>query len=735
MSVIQTIRSKYGKIAGAIIALALVGFIISDARNGTWGSFFGGRDTNVMVVNGTKIDPREYQQRVKEYETLYAMYNKNRPLDDQTRAQMNEQVVQSMVYEAIVDAQCDKLGIITTEDEKNQLIYSENAHPMIRQFQLEGQQIFINQQTGQFDPSIIKQFEKAITEDPGKNDPTGKYKEQWETVKSYVRRNTRIDKFNSLYAGSSYIPTYSLKRAVEDQASAASIRYVKVPYTTVSDNDVKVTDDDIKAYIEKHAAMYTTDQPTRSIEYISFDILPSSADSARVIDGLNQVKADLASSKDSKTFANSKSDDINSNTEAFLNKRTFMSRYADTILSQPVGSVYGPYFENGAYKLTKIVERKSLPDSIRIKQIIVITKSGNNDVRTDTAASQKLDSAITAIGAGSTWDSAAATFSDDPNGKQKGGEVWISLLQLPDYARVFGKDFSDFVTGGKPGEKKRIKFASTNNTGYSYISIEEQKSVGEAEQLATISKNLVPSDSTVNAIYGKANEFAGKNPTAAEFDATVKKLNLDKRVGDNIKQSNFSIPGLGPAREIVRWSFDHKVGEISGVFQLGDQRYVVAKLVSAEEKGLTPVTSANRPMLEQKVKEEKKADLISKKYGGSGSVDAIASASGQQAMEADTVVLGAGFVPGLGYEPKVVGYAFSQNFQPNTLSPGIKGQGGVYFITVLKRAASQVDPNAMQMMMAQQRYQQEGQQRNAISQMLQQSLIKKANVKYNVDNF
>ena len=123
MSVIQTIRNKYGKIAGGIIAVALVGFIISDAFNGSFGNFFRGRDSNVMKVDGIKIEPREYQDRVKEYETLYAMFNKTRNLDEATRAQMSEQVIQMIVYENVVGEQCDKLGITTSEEEKKESHY------------------------------------------------------------------------------------------------------------------------------------------------------------------------------------------------------------------------------------------------------------------------------------------------------------------------------------------------------------------------------------------------------------------------------------------------------------------------------------------------------------------------------------------------------------------------------------------------------------------------------------
>ena len=160
MSVIQTIRNKYGKIAGAVIAIALVGFIISDARNGSFGSFFGGRDSDVMKINGVKIDPKEYSARIKEYETLSMMYNKVHSLDDAGRAQIDEQAVQSIIEEVVIGEECDKLGIQTSEDERKEMIYGPNVDPMIANFTLEGQPIFINRETHQFDATIIKQFEK-----------------------------------------------------------------------------------------------------------------------------------------------------------------------------------------------------------------------------------------------------------------------------------------------------------------------------------------------------------------------------------------------------------------------------------------------------------------------------------------------------------------------------------------------------------------------------------------------
>jgi peptidyl-prolyl cis-trans isomerase D len=732
MAVIQTIRNKYGKIAGGIIAVALVGFIVSDATSGSLASLFNGRDPNVMNIDGTKIDPKEYSARVKEYEVLYSMYNQSRNLDDATRAQMSEQLIQMMVYEAAVNEECDKLGITVSEEEKKELVYGGNADRMVQQFQINGQQIFSDPQSGQFDPGRVKGLEKELSERGDKIDPDGRVREQWAAVKAYVNRSARSRKYSSLFTNAAYMPKYQMKKIMGDQNGNASIKYVKVPFTNIADNDVKVTDEEIKAYMQKHASMYTNDEATRSIEYVSFDIVPSSADTERALTALNEMKDDFATTKDNESFVNSRSDVMNSYTSAYYNKRTLTSRNADTILNLPVGVVYGPYYENDGYNLVKVTDRKTLPDSTKVRHILVKTKEQGNDVRTDSAASMRMDSALAMLKGGMPFDSVVKMFTDDD--PSKGGEYTFTLRDRPNLS----KEFADFAFEGKAGETKKVKVSNDNYAGYHYIEILEQKGIAPSTQIALVTKNLIPSDSTINALYGKANEFAGKNTTADAFDATAKKDKLDKRIGDDVKVSNFTIGGLGPAREVVRWMYDAetKVGKVSGVFQLGDERYVVVKLAAINEKGLKPLNPIDRPMLEQKVKEEKKAEMIAKKFSGK-SVDAIAAETQQEVMQADTVILGGSYVANLGYEPKVVGYTFNPSFQPNTVSPGIKGQGGVYFVTVLNRVNNPLPPDGgmMDQIIGQQRAQQERQMANAMEQGLQKALTKKVNVKYYPANF
>jgi len=424
-----------------------------------------------------------------------------------------------------------------------------------------------------------------------------------------------------------------MKRMMAEQNGLAGISYVKVPFSSVSDDQVKVSDDELKAYMQKHAGMYTNDYATRSIDYVSFEIIPSAADTARVLESLNAIKSDFAATKDNESFVNAKSDLTNSYTTAFYNKRTLTSRFADTILSMPVGEVFGPYYENGGYNLAKVTDRKTLPDSVKLRHILVRTKAQGNDVRTDTAASMRLDSAIAMVKGGASFDSVVKMFTDDD--PSKGGEYTFTLVVRPNLS----KEFADFAFEGKAGESKKVKVTNDNYSGYHYIEILEQKGVAASSQIALVAKNLVPSDSTVNALFGKANEFAGKNTTPEAFDASAKKDGYDKRVADNVRETSFNIQGLGSAREVVRWMYDDdktKIGTISPVFQLGDQRYVVAKLSGISAKGLRTLSPTERPMVEQRLKEEKKTEIISKQYGGQ-SLDAIAAATQQTVTAVDSV--------------------------------------------------------------------------------------------------
>ena len=732
MSVILKIR-KNGKLAGGVIALSLsIWILMEGANNSSLKDFFRGSSSNsVMTINGTKIQPKEFEIRAKEMETLMAVYNPQQKMDEAGRAQIREQVMQVMILDAVLGKQCDKLGITTTDEEKNELIYGANADQLVKRFSFQGQALFNNPETGAFDPARVKGIEKDLANPPKDANPQiyEKINEQFSAVKEYVVRMNRINKFNAIFTSSVYSPLYQSKKMLEDRNAIASIRLVKVPYSSIPDNKVTVTDDDLNNFIQKHKAMFEIDQPVRGIEFVSVDIVPSATDTASVLSFMADIKHDFASTKDNKNFVNSKSDDA-SFSEAFVNKKMLTTPYVDSIFAKSLDSIYGPYYENGFYKMTKVTERKTLPDSVKCRHILIKTKDKDKDMLDSAVAQTRIDSIVNAIKGGASFDTMVVKFSDDDGSKKDGGVYWWSLAQR----QGLSKEFGDFVFDGHPGEKKTVHVSNPNYSGYHYIEILEHKNPSDAIKIATVTKILTPSETTSQDIFNKANEFAGKSANAADFDKNIKTFNLEKKLSENIRINTFNINNIGASRELIRWLFEHKIGDISGAIEVEKQKYVIAKITSAQEKGTSGITSSNRPMLEQRVKDEMKAKQIIQNCQGKPNLEAIATATSQQVQQFDTIAVGNSLIPGLGYEPKVVGYAFYSGLQPNAVSPGIKGAGGVYFISVLNRRNNPEDPQFAQRVQ-EDRARQEGQLRNALGQMMQTLIPKMADIKYYPANF
>ncbi len=713
MSVIQSLRTKYGKVVGFIIAISLVGFLLMDAGDNIRKIFSG--EEYIAKVEGEKIDPRDYSIRINELEGLYAAMGND--LDDNTKAQIHTTVLNEMIYEKLVAGQMEDLGLVLTKEEEKDLITGANPHPLVMQFPY-----FKNPQTGAFDPQALMAFEQRKID---MNNPQAqKAMEQWEMMKSYIKRQALLQKYSTLIAGAVYTPKFISDLATKDQSVMASIRFVKVPYTTVNDNEVKLTDADINDYIKRHAAQYRIDDPTRSMEYVAFDVQPSKDDTDAVLNVITSLKGEFSTTTDNENFVNRNSDEAYTGT--YVSKKTYMSQYADSIISLPVGAVYGPYFENGNYKLTKVTERTTLPDSVKVRHILVKTKDRGSDVLSDSAAKKRIDSVEIAAKSGADFNQLVTTYSDDEGSKNTAGEYEFNLAQRPQISKEFG----DFIFEGRTGEKKIVKVENDNYAGYHYIEILSQKDVQPVVKLATIVKPLFASIETENMVYAKANEFAGKNTTAKAFDESIKKQNLNKLVADNVKVNDFIIPGLGTSREIIRWMYEAKKDDISPVFHL-DGRYVIGKLNTIREKGLMQVDESNRPMLEAQVKAEKKAKLIADKYKGQ-SLDAISTATGMLVQNVDSFNAASTYLPTLGYEPKAVGYAFFDGLKPNTVSPGIKGQDGVLFISLVSK--QNITPNVDSAQLQQQAMMQTMQLKSSVSSMLQQILLRNAEIKYSAKN-
>jgi peptidyl-prolyl cis-trans isomerase D len=723
MAVIQKIRNKYGKIAAGVIVLSLVGFILMDATSSGRLNDLIGRDESVVKVNGDKVDYKEYLTRQHEYEVLYAAFQPDMKMDDMRRAQLNDQVLRELIYEKLVEEECDKLGISVSEEEKKELIYGANPDPLIQQFPR-----FKNPESGMFEPQAVKQFEQAINSSTAQIDPTtrAKLQEEWQILKSFALRSYRTNKYNSVVMAGLTAPKYLVDLDIEERRQMATLNFVAIPYATISDDQAKVTDDEIKDYMEKHKKEYMVYDPSRTIDYIAFDIMPTGDDSSKSLGALQKLKDEFVAATDNETIVNRNSDE--SYKDMYVNKRIFMSQYADSIMNLPVGAVYGPYFENGNFKLSKVTDRKSYPDSVKVRLIRVVTKAQDQVVLADSAGRKKMDSAVAEINAGTPFAQVAAKYSDDDGSKQTGGEYTFTI----DQKTGMMEELATAIFEGSTGDKKTITINNDNLNALFYLEILEQSGIQPAVKIATISKSLSPGAATDQGVYSKATQFASRNNTAQKFDEAAK-THPGRRVAEGLKENDFMVQGLegGNVREVIRWAYEAEVGDVSPVFNL-EGRYVVAKLNSVQKKGLPAINDVNRPMLEKKVRSEKKAKLIADKYKGMNSLQAIAQASAQPVQTVDSVAGGSMYIPKLGMEPKVIGYTFFKGFQLNTVSPAIKGQEAVYYISVANRWSGPAPD--MPGIMENQARMIEMQLKNSAGGTLMDMLRRNADIKYNVKN-
>jgi peptidyl-prolyl cis-trans isomerase D len=659
MSIIQTIRDKGAAIVIGVIALSLIGFLLMDARSGAAkGLFGGGNSKTIGVVNGQEIDYDDFNLKVKDAEAQY----------QSAAASMRPQIMQSvwdqMVAERVVASEFEKLGLVFTPKEMNAIMFSDDAPQQLKQ-------AFTDPKTGQYDVAKAQQWWAETRKQ--------KNEEQRLAVNSQVidpmRLNSLYTKYTSMIAGSIYTPSWLAAKETEEDNSFANISYVSIPYTTISDSAIKVTDDDIEKYLDKNKIKYKQ-EAGRMISYVAFSGAAAAKDTADAKNFIEGLKPQFAADTNAKTFIARNTSAI-AYSDAYIPKSKLAGK--DSIINMPEGTVMGPYLDGGNYVLAKKLSTKVFPDSIKCRHILL----GTNNPQTgqalmpDSIAKQKIDSIETAIKAGADFTTLEEKYSTDEAAKKDKGVMTFDLATIQ--GEGFAKEFGDFLLNDIGETKKVVK----TQFGWHYIEILEKKNPEPAYKIAYMAKDIAPSDETVNAANAAATKLSGQARDIKSFDDYIKKNGLTKVDAPGVvKENDAQLGSLPDARPIVKWAFDAKEGDVSEPFNVGNQ-FVVAVVTKNVKDGLPDAKTA-RPMVEALVRNKKKADEIIKKTGQNATLEAAAAAYQKQVLTTgadSTLTFNAAIINGIGNEPKVAGASFNKDYQTKP-SPAIEGNTGVFFIKV-----------------------------------------------------
>jgi len=646
MAVIEKIRSKAGLLL-VFVGFSLVAFILGDFFSSNSG--MSSSDASVGEISGKDINVMDFEEKVQVQLTNYKLQSNSDNIDQNTTEQIREQSWNQLINEMVMNPQYEKLGLTCSPKELLDMVQGKNPHPQVKQ-------AFTDPKTGVFSPSTVVNFLKNLD-----NDQTGKTRQQWVVFEKAIREERVQQKYYNLIKQGLYVSKAEAKDDFFNKNKTATMRYVTLNYASIPDTTIEVSDAELKTLYNATMKKYKQ-EASSNLEYVTFEVFPSDVDRQAALFEINKLTEDFRTSENDSLFVTLNSDSPFN--PAFNKKGTLPVNIDSIMFASPVGYVAGPYEENSAFKLAKVSAVKMLPDSAKAEHILLKMDPAKKDAILATA-----DSIKAALMSGANFAVLSFQYSTDEGSKIKGGDLgWFAPGMMV-------AEFNDAVFNGKKGDYTIVE----TQFGIHIIHITDQKGLGRQIRVAFVEKKIEPSTKTYQAVYSKANGFAAKNITADAFDKAVKDQNLTKLAEPNIMENARQVGPMENSRELVRWSFTAKPGEISKAFEFGN-KFVIAKMIDRREKGFSSIEQI-KEQLTAEVRRDKKAVLLMEKLKKGGSnLDAVASGNGQTVQMAENVSFASPILPNGGMEAYVVGYMM--NLKVGQVSAPLQGMNGVYVASI-----------------------------------------------------
>ena len=649
MATLQRIRNKAGVLVAVVIGLALFAFILGDfLKSGK--SLSSDSQFEIANVRGVSISYQEYDARVNKLIDNAKRNSQSQNLDEETIEQIREQAWQSLIMDYVMQADYEDLGLDVCPDELFDMVQGKNIDPSVMQIP-----IFKNQQTGQFDRSLVIRFLKNLDQDP-----SGNARISWLAFEQSLQTNKRMVKYNSLIKKGLFVPDFMIDQNVKEKNNTVDFKYIVQNYQAISDSDITVTDEDLQKYYDEHKNKFEQ-EASRDIEYVTFDVIPSEDDSVKTLEWIKEIAPEFKESENDIQYVSLNSDIP---VKDYYFKQGELPKELDSLMfANDTGYVYGPYFEDGYYKVSKLSQIKDLSDSVKARHILIQP----NEKLTYEKANTLADSLLNEIKNGGNFIDLAQKYSADKASLPEGGDIgWFKQGQMV-------KPFEKACFNGKKGEVVKVE----TQYGIHIIEIEDKGAEVKKVLVTTVARQLLPSSETYQKIFGEASKFAGTYNTSEKFDTAIINDGYTKRIAANIKEIDKKIAGLESPRELVRWTFKAEKNDVSPVIELGN-RFVVAKVTDVREKGIAPFDQI-KTILEPIVIKDKKADEIKKTFEGAD-LNKIAQKLNLEIKDAENISFATFAIPGAGIEPVVIGVA--TNTSKDALSKPIKGNNGVYQLVV-----------------------------------------------------
>ncbi|MBR3940226.1 MAG: SurA N-terminal domain-containing protein [Bacteroidales bacterium] len=588
MAIIGEIR-KHSGLAVIIVGIAILAFIIGDLFKGN------AKQPALGVIDGEEITYGRYYGLITERENLIKQQMQSNQITNEQSHQIREDVWRELVETKLTEKEYGQLGLQVSQREMNDMYLGDFIHPYLMQMPA-----FIDPSTGAYNKQMMAQlinnFDQLDTATQA----------ELVQLEKYVKQSREQEKYNVLVASGFYFPTKMAEKMVEIENNNAATRVVSLPFQSVADDQITLTEQDYKAYYEKHKNEYKQQTDARDLDFIIFPVNPTNADLANIQNGVFKVWEEFQTIENSEIpmFVNSESEADARYDSTFVKSSSFAAPFDSLIANATEGQFIAPRIVGRQWMMSKVQKIENRPDSLRASVIVVLNSNFNQQIARTAEQSKALtDSLERELKAGRLdFNQAVMTFSDDPSKTENQGDMGWALDggygMLNE--QIVAANLNDVFVFERP-----------DNGGYHIVKVTGKTPATKKYRVATIVRDIVPSDETANAVYAQANKFASEALSHNAMLEAAKAQNLMVRSADFTTANANRIPGVENARAIIQWAFNEetKVGDVASQVFESDDMYVVVALKEIRQKGYASLDQV-RNYIEGQVRNEKKAEVL-----------------------------------------------------------------------------------------------------------------------------
>ena len=355
MAILETIRVKFGIVITALIAVALLSFIIDPTTLQSVSASMSSK-YDVGEIDGKSISYTDFQSDVDKFTVINEIVTGSSVKNEQQQVSIRNAAWQSLIDKYLFVKNAKKAGLAVGEDEMVAILSGELMSPVFTQ-----NPAFLDE-NGNYSKQMVLDFVNYIS-----SDQSGRLQLYWNYLQDAAMTQQYYAKYNSLFTQSNFTNALMLTDEIAENNNTFNVEFVTVPFGYPKDSTIVVSDKEIKAYYNAHKKFYKQ-QASRDIEYVVFEVVPSAEDIAAANQALIDVYDEFKAAENVKSFLLANSDrqyDAHWYKAGELN--TVAKAVNDFVFGDKKASVSEVISDNNTFYAVRILESANVPEQVYVK--------------------------------------------------------------------------------------------------------------------------------------------------------------------------------------------------------------------------------------------------------------------------------------------------------------------------------------------------------------------------------